>query len=187
MKASVIAAQKYLLRLDLRKKIKAIPLPEIKQRSLAIQAGILKRAIYRNSKTVFIYASMPHEVQTFDLIKKALAQGKQVVLPRMKAKSAQIDAVQITHPARDLTTGRFGILEPKPNLKEFQGSVDLVLVPGLGFDRKGNRLGRGLGYFDRLLSKYRKAHKAGLAFREQILKSVPVEKHDVPMSEIWTG
>ena len=96
---------------------------------------------------------------------------------------------QIKNPLKDLKPGRFGIPEPKAKRARAGNpkNLDLVVVPGLGFDRRKGRLGRGEGYFDRFLKKTGKTRRIGLAFQEQIVDFIPMQAHDVRVHQIITG
>lgn len=84
----------------------------------------------------------------------------------------------------ELETGAFGIEEPKGTAFTAYSVIDVVVVPGMAFDSYGNRLGRGKGYYDRLLSLLPHAYKIGIAFPFQIFTSIPVTSHDIKMNEV---
>lgn len=134
------------------------------------------------AKSVAAYVSKDSEIQTHTLIRQLLAAGRQVSVPVFSGKHYRL--AQLRDFDADLRPGHWGILEPKivtPPARE----PDVWLVPGLAFDVKGNRLGRGLGYFDRLLERAGGV-KIALAYDFQILKEVPVKAHDVQMDFIVT-
>jgi len=85
----------------------------------------------------------------------------------------------------DMKKGAYGILEPKTVRKADENNIDVILVPGLAFDRNGGRMGFGKGYYDRLLESS-KAVKIGLCYDFQILEKIPTESHDVPMNFVIT-
>lgn len=85
----------------------------------------------------------------------------------------------------DMEKGAYGILEPKTVRKADENNIDVILVPGLAFDRNGGRMGFGKGYYDRLLESS-KAVKIGLCYDFQILEKIPTESHDVPMNFVIT-
>ena len=84
----------------------------------------------------------------------------------------------------DLATGCYGIKEPVGKVFTDFAKIDVAIIPGMAFDRHGHRLGRGNGYYDRLLSKIPQAYKIGLCFDFQIVDSVPVDIHDVMMNDV---
>lgn len=134
------------------------------------------------------YVALSDEVDTRELILKALALRKNVYAPRVLRKRKEIGIFQIRHPLKELRGGTYGIQEPGVANRS-QGDparLDLVIVPGLGFDRRGARLGRGGGYFDRFLLKAKRARKIGLAFREQMVRKIPTGCHDVRVDRVIT-
>ena len=86
----------------------------------------------------------------------------------------------------DLATGAYGIEEPTGALFTDYDAIDFIVVPGVAFDRNGNRLGRGKGYYDRLLPRIPSAYKAGICFPFQIVEEVPAETFDIRMDEVIT-
>ena len=96
------------------------------------------------------------------------------------------EAAVVREVARDLIAGRFGLLEPAPDCPNLPlKQLDLLLVPGIGFDALGRRLGRGKGYYDQLLS-HTPAKKCGIAFDWQVVDELPTEPHDAPMNHLAT-
>ncbi len=119
-------------------------------------------------------------------MESALESGKAVLLPRFATENGTYEAVRVNDLKRDCAPGKFGITEPGPQCEVWPlNTLDLTLVPGLGFDLAGRRLGRGLGFYDRLLSRITGA-KCGVAFDQQILGEIPAEGHDVRMDFILT-
>lgn len=155
-------------------------------KSSRVLKRLFKHPEYQKAEKILGYASFGTEVDTLPLLRRAVREKKEIFLPRLSGRDIRIFRVRDLH--RDLKAGAFGILEPKASAARQAKplELDLILVPGLGFDRKGNRLGRGLGYFDRFLKKAKRARKAALAFREQIVKKIPCEAHDVRVDLIVT-
>ena len=114
--------------------------------------------------------------------------GKQVACPRVDRAERRLRLFQITDPGTDLGPGTLGIPEPLNHCPEIDpGAVDWVLVPGLAFDLDGHRLGRGAGYYDRLLPRLRPdVVRWALAFDCQIVERLPAEPHDVSIDGIAT-
>jgi 5-formyltetrahydrofolate cyclo-ligase len=120
------------------------------------------------------------------LIDAALKAEKVVLLPRFVAAKGTYEAVCVSHFERDCAPGKFGIAEPKAHCEAFPlKNLDLALAPGLGFDLAGHRLGRGQGFYDRLLAQIAGA-KCGVAFDSQIMGEIPAEGHDIHMNFILT-
>ena len=131
------------------------------------------------SHNLLLYYSLPDELPTLSII-KSLLPGRHIFLPRVNGDNLEI--VEFT--GHNLATGAFGIKEPTGEAVDIK-SIDTVIVPGMAFDRKGKRLGRGKGYYDRLLRNTR-CWKAGIAFNCQIIEEVPHENHDITMDIIIT-
>jgi 5-formyltetrahydrofolate cyclo-ligase len=120
------------------------------------------------------------------LIHQALKDGKLVAIPSFLGSAQAYGARQISHPELDFVQGPFGTREPAQNQPEvLLKQLDLALVPGLGFDARGRRLGRGKGFYDRILAQVA-GLKWGVAWDEQIVDEVPVESHDVILDCVVT-
>lgn len=144
------------------------------------------QAEWLEAKAVLLYASFREELDVWPLLAKSLSQAKQVALPYYDPEAKAYRARWVTHPAQDLKPGRYGILEPTPQCETCPlNHLDLLLVPGVAFDVGGRRLGRGMGYYDRLLSAARGV-TCGVAFDEQIVTRVPTAPHDVLVNRILT-
>lgn len=143
--------------------------------------------VYQRAETVFLYASMPDEVQLYDLMERALAAGKTVCLPLITGKGTMA-AVRLPSMAA-LVTGQFGILTVDKSKRELVAAecIDLIIVPGAAFDRSGHRLGLGAGFYDRFMTaKAPQAYRCALAFDCQLAAEVPVEPHDALVQHIIT-
>ncbi|MBI4664532.1 MAG: 5-formyltetrahydrofolate cyclo-ligase [Verrucomicrobia bacterium] len=144
------------------------------------------QSIWKNATSVLFYAPLPDELDLSPLWKEAISQGKRLALPRFHREAWEYVACQLADPTRRLAIGRFGLLEPPADSPRVAlKQLDLVLVPGVAFDLSGRRLGRGRGYFDRLLAKV-SGTKCGVAFEQQIQAELPLEPHDVPVDCILT-
>ena len=129
------------------------------------------------------YISLDTEVNTGEIIKGALKLGKRVFAPIIEGDTLGISELRDLD--EDLERGPLGILQPKKrSLHLFSpAGLDLALIPGLAFDKEGQRLGRGKGYFDRFLKELPKTvNTVGLAFDFQILESIPVSSRDIPVN-----
>lgn len=145
---------------------------------------------YRRAGTVLAYVDMPGEVRTQPYLAAVQGQGKQLVVPYCDGQELRLFFLESL---ADLSPGTLGILEPKPELRALPtrradvSVLDLLIVPGMAFDRRGARLGHGKGYFDRLLSRVPPAASlVGLAFEWQVLPELPMLPHDVYMDLVVT-
>ena len=151
--------------------------------SAEIAERVMQTSLWQSAGTVLLYHALPDEPDLQSLLDKGLMQGKQVLLPVVEGD----DLVLRRYTGKDsLCEGAFHILEP--NGEDFPvscyGEVGLVIVPGMAFDIDGHRLGRGRGYYDRLLPRLRCAYKLGVCFPFQLLDAIPYEPHDIKMDEV---
>ena len=151
--------------------------------SLAVAKRLATIPAYVTAKSLAVYVSFGTEIETHDLIRDLLAAGRQVCIPTFRAGGYLIAEIQDFD--RDLRAGKLDILEPKLLQPVPVTRPHVWLVPGLAFDRNGNRLGRGKGYFDALLA-HAPGVKIALAHDFQLLNEVPTEVHDVRMDFIVT-
>ena len=132
--------------------------------------------------TVLLYHSLPDEVDTAAFV-QYWSQRKLVLLPSVVNNEIELHR----HAPEDpLVPGPFGVLESGGKLFTDYASIDLAVIPGVAFDESGGRLGRGKGFYDRLLARLapHPIYKVGICFDFQIVDHVPMEAHDVPMDEI---
>ena len=154
--------------------------------SLHVCARLELQPIWREAKTILFYAPLPEEPDIWKLLKDSIAAGKSVLLPRFSREQNRYEVCQIKDAVKEVISGKFGIREPASACaKNLLKQLDLMLVPGLAFDMDGHRLGRGKGYYDRLLADLH-GPTCGVAFDQQIVSHVPVEPHDMRLSFILT-
>ena len=132
---------------------------------------------------MLLYHSLPDEVDTHAFIRRWSAQ-KRILLPVVKGYDLEL---RLYIGDDRLTEGAFHIDEPTGTAFTDYAAIDLAVIPGVAFDRRGNRLGRGKGYYDRLLPRIPTAYKLGLCFPFQVLNQIPAEAHDIPMDEVLTA
>ena len=152
--------------------------------TMRLSDEILKRIeahpVFLKAKTVLLYHSLPDEVYTHDFILKWYNR-KRILLPVVTGNILEL--YTYTGPDK-LQTGAYGIAEPtEGRFNNFQ-EIDLAIIPGMAFDRRGNRLGRGKGYYDRLLPFLAGTYKLGVCFPYQLLESIPTENFDIRMNEV---
>lgn len=137
---------------------------------------------FRRAQTVLLYHSLKDEVQTHAFIEK-WSRRKKIILPVVAGDVLELRAY--TGP-NDLSIGSYGIAEPTGELFTDYASIDLAVIPGVAFDLAGHRLGRGKGYYDKLLPFLPSALKIGLCFPFQLVEEVPAEPFDICMDIIIT-
>lgn len=152
-------------------------------KSRAIAALLAGLPEYRSAGTVLFFASFRSEVETHDMVRRALTEGKRVVLPKVAGQ--ELALFEIRDFDSDVKPGAWGIPEPASVHEAAREQVDLIFVPGAAFDAFGNRLGYGAGFYDKLLAGFPGSIVA-VAFELQIVPQVPSDPHDVPMQKIVT-
>ncbi|MBF0484600.1 MAG: 5-formyltetrahydrofolate cyclo-ligase [Candidatus Omnitrophica bacterium] len=161
------------------------------EKSARILRKLFNLKSFRDAKNILFFASFDGEVDTFDMMKKAKQLGKNIFLPRVDRSRKTMVPVLVQCLDTDLRVGTYGIKEPRPEISELEkiSDLDMVVVPGVAFDRKNNRLGRGGGYYDRFLRELPKEISTiGLAFDFQIIDSIPaLEEHDMPVLQVLTN
>lgn len=178
---------KRILRRTLLGKLRRQPKATRLARSQSIARTLRRSLLYRRARRILCYVAFDGEVETGPIIRQALKEGKQVAVPVVQ-KGKRLIAAQISDPEKELKTkGPLGVHQPKKIRRMNPKNLDLILVPGIAFDRKGRRLGRGGGYFDRFLERLpKRIPTIGLAFRFQVVKKLPIESHDQPVDRVLT-
>lgn len=157
------------------------------KRSLSIKDKLFRLKVFKEAKTIMFYLALKTEVQTRIMIEEALKLGKKIAVPACDIKAKKIKPCLLRNlENRLMKKGAYGISEPFVPRPIDPARIDLFIVPGLVFDLSGNRVGRGLGYYDRFLSRLpESAHKIGLAFKFQVLKHLPFcLPHDIRMDKV---
>ncbi len=154
--------------------------------SAQARALLAQQPLWQKAHAMLFFAPLPEELDVWPSLEEALAAGKTVALPRFAVDTKSYVACQVRNLDRDLQAGRFAIREPAAHCAPVAlNRLDLVLVPGVAFDLQGRRLGRGKGFYDRLLSALR-GPTCGVAFDQQIVRAIPVEPHDARVSFLLT-
>ena len=154
------------------------------RKSKIIQNKLLRNKVFRKAKIVMFYIAFGGEVNTEEMIREAKKIGKLICVP-ICGKDKETMQPAILEDSAKLKRGPYGVLEPVAEALVEPKDVDLIIVPGLAFDKKCNRLGRGKGYYDRFLRKLSdKTPSIGLAFDFQILPLIPTTAFDVSVKEI---
>ncbi|MBM4141538.1 MAG: 5-formyltetrahydrofolate cyclo-ligase [Nitrospira sp.] len=182
----------HFMKKKLRKEIieirNSIPSLERKKKDLRIIKKLITMPEFKKAYTVLFYASFRTEVNTIDMMKESLKMGKRVVLPKVDKDRHKLNLYEIKDTG-ELSLGYSGI--PEPFLSDERlidiNDIDLMIIPGIGFDYSGNRLGYGAGYYDALLfSMHEKIPLIALAYEEQLVQSIPSEHHDIKVDIIVT-
>ncbi|MFA5554729.1 MAG: 5-formyltetrahydrofolate cyclo-ligase [Phycisphaerae bacterium] len=175
----------------LRKQLQAVLLQMSSEKRLAKSKKACRNLIetehFQKASTIMVYLSLPHEVNTSELVLCAWQMGKTVVAPRISWQQRHMIPVEIKTLDTGFSMEKGGLRNPVDGMPMPFNEIDVVITPGLGFDKNGNRLGRGGSYYDRFFTnKELKAVRCGFAFDEQFVDSVPIDESDVPMDMLVT-
>ena len=178
---------KAAVRKHLREVLAALTETQRHQKSLNACSLVAASPEFAAARVVMLFLSTPHEVDTASLALKSWQAGKTVVVPKVSWDQRRMLPVEISSLNTNMTTTGPGVREPvsgKPIPVDF---IDLVIVPGLGFTANGHRIGRGMGFYDRFLAQPEfLGVSCGLGFEEQIVESMPVLDHDMPLGMLAT-
>jgi 5-formyltetrahydrofolate cyclo-ligase len=178
------ASGKSELRSRIRGMVRGVSTDERKRLSQALCEVMRTQMVWQTAERVLFYSPLADEADLTLLLDEALPK-KSVALPRFDSTTGCYCAAQIMERSQ-LTAGKFGALEPGAGCPSIPlNQLDLVFVPGVAYDFTGRRLGRGKGFYDRLLAEVR-GHKCGVAFDAQIVAAVPEEPHDIRVDSILT-
>lgn len=164
-----------------------LSLEERKNYNEEIYKKVLESEYYKKAKVIFIFVSYKTEVDTHAIIKRALEDGKRIAVPKIKTKKEGILPVEIKA-FDELSPGNYGILEPVEDNIINKEEIDLILSPGVAFDKNGGRLGYGAGFYDRFISSFvKKIPVVAIGYKVQLVNEVPMDEFDMRVSDIITN
>jgi 5-formyltetrahydrofolate cyclo-ligase len=179
--------EKEQLRVRLQKCLLEMSDEERSEKSQKACRNLVSTPQFQRASTVMMYLSLPHEVDTSEVVLYAWQLGKTVVVPKISWQQRHMIPVQISSLETGFSTNVAGLRNPVTGVPMPIEEIDLVVAPALGFDRKGNRLGRGASFYDRFFANKRlNAARCGFAFAEQLIDSVPVVERDEPVDFLVT-
>jgi 5-formyltetrahydrofolate cyclo-ligase len=185
-KKAEVRGAKAMLRKQVDSALARVPMSARVAGSAQACARLETQRAWREATAILFFAPLSTELDIWPLLARAIAAGKIASLPRFERATGQYSAARVEDPVADVHAGRFGIREPVSRCPSVPlNRLDFILVPGVAFDLQGRRLGRGKGFYDRLLATVR-GTTCGVAFDEQIVRKVPVEPHDVYLNCILT-
>lgn len=181
---------KAALRKEIKQKINSYTRAQLDELSSEVCEHLLTVKEVMDADTVLAYWSLPSEVCTHNLIRQFIRQGKCVLLPKVISDSEM--AIHRYTSDGDMQVGAYGILEPTTEaLPEEEWTAllqkSLGIIPGVSFDVNLNRLGRGKGYYDRVLAKLPDMFKIGICFPFQLQNEIPTTNHDIAMNMVCCG
>lgn len=173
--------EKNELRKIIRAEKKTVSLEEKLRRSEPIMRKVESLEQFQKADTILLYWSMDDEVQTHAFVERWY-KSKTILLPCVDGDDLRLR--QYTGPDCMQAGEQFGIGEPTGEEFTSLDSIEMIMVPGVAFDRKNNRMGRGRGFYDRMLKSTPNAYKVGVAFNFQLFDQIPVEPFDVAMNQV---
>jgi 5-formyltetrahydrofolate cyclo-ligase len=181
---------KHKIRKHIKEKLNSHSELEKARKSGIIKCKLFDEEAFKKAVVVMFYVSLKDEVDTSLMIDEAIKIGKRVCVPVMIKEDKRLIAGEIKDRTADLERQHFGIYQPREgHVKEVPlENIDLIVVPGIAFDKKNVRLGRGHGYYDRFLCAVpNKTRTVGLAFDFQVVEDLPRDSHDVPVWKTITA
>jgi 5-formyltetrahydrofolate cyclo-ligase len=175
------------LRHNLRQAIDAITPDDLHARSVRACNLLIRTPEYERAEIIMVFLSLPNEVDTTPLVLHAWRNRKRVLAPKVSWEQRRMLPIEIRSLSDDVSQSPMGIREPAQGVPIPVAIIDLIVVPGLGFDLHGNRIGRGRGFYDRFL-----AHPdwhgtaCGLALEDQVAPDVPISEHDMQVDMLVT-
>lgn len=166
------------LRRQIREKKRAMTEQQILDASAALGEKFAACEAYRNAKTIYGYLPYNQEVRTVPMLERALADGKRVAVPKVYGdtmKFIYMEDLSLVAP------GAYDIPEPIADGPEGDDPTALVLMPGLAFDEKGNRMGYGGGFYDKFLAQEPNHPTVALCYAFQMVDTIPTEEYDIPV------
>lgn len=174
---------KQAMRAEVRRRKKEYGKETLDAQSRTVVERLCASEAWQRARCVLCYYPLPDEVDVREVLELALEQGKKVLLPKVVGDDVEL----LRYASADsLMPGAFGILEPVGDALPLAlyDEIDLVVVPGMAFGAQGHRLGRGKGYYDRLLPRLKNAHRVGVCFDFQVFGVIPHESHDCLMDAV---
>lgn len=171
------------IRLEMKQLRRQLSYEEIELKSRAAAGAVFGLPQYKDAATVMAYISAFKEISASYVISDAI-KSKRLVVPVSNTQNCTITPSYLKS-ENELIKGAYGIYEPRTIEKAEISSIDIAIIPGVAFDRRGGRLGFGKGYYDRFLSEY-KGLKIGFCYEFQLVDRLPLDSHDVKMDMIIT-
>lgn len=183
----MVYLKKKKLREEILQKLHSITKDEKERKVELLKKKLFSLKEFKNAKCVMFYVSKHYEVNTHEMIDESIAMGKKVVVPITLKEEKTLKLSELRDREKELIKSHYGIHQPgekhiRPVSSE---SVDLMVIPGIAFDRSGHRLGHGGGYYDRFLEKAPPTiFTVGLAFDFQVMDKLPTHATDIPVKRV---
>ena len=178
---------KHHLRKDMKAALAAMDPQQAAAKSRSACQRLIALEEFRAARVVMLYLPIPREVDTVPIALRAWQDAKTVVVPKVGWEQRHMIAVRCRSMDEEMVEDRYGLRTPAAGEPLPVDQIDLIVVPALAYDRHGNRLGRGGGFYDRFLSATQvKAVTCGLTFHEQLIDQVPCDQNDYPVDILVT-
>ena len=171
------------VRQEIKRRKAACPPEERAALSRTVISLLSEAPQWQQAHTVLLYHALPDEVETRELIQQAFSSGKVVLLPVVVGDDLELRRLPTPDAVHE---GAFHILEPDGTVFTDYAAIDLAIIPGVAFTADGHRLGRGRGYYDRLLSRLTNVYKLGICWPFQLVDALPTEPHDISLDAVIT-
>ena len=179
--------EKKSLRAELRRRLRSIDAATRRERSSAAAARLIETDEFRGARVVMIFLPLASEIAPRSIALRAWQEAKLVAVPLVSYEQRHMLPVELRGLEEPMHTDGRGVRTPRRGEPQPIESVDLVITPGLGFDRLGRRIGRGAGFYDRFLAQPAfRGVSCGLAMHEQVVEAVPTQRHDVRLDMLAT-
>lgn len=170
------------LRNEIRCRKRQFTEAQLKEMSVETVGRLLANERIKSARTILMYYSLPDEVDTHEAVDSLVTMGKKVLLPAVTGENTM--QLHVYEGAADLKCGAYNIMEPTGEVFSRLQTIDVAVVPGMAFDGKGHRMGRGKGYYDRFLALIPKVYKIGVCFDFQLVADIPTTPFDIDMDEV---
>ncbi|XP_062405493.1 5,10-methenyltetrahydrofolate synthetase (5-formyltetrahydrofolate cyclo-ligase) [Sardina pilchardus] len=194
---AALRAAKQALRKEIKRRVAALTDQEKVRQSRVVSQKLFQHPKYKSSQRIAVFLSMHDEIRTEEIVEDAFGKGKVCFIPKyLTNNSNHMDMLRVTgmEDINTLPLTSWNIRQPGDDDNQREealntGGLDLILMPGLGFDQSGNRLGRGKGFYDTYLERCMKHPKGkpytiAVAFKEQLCSDIPVDERDIHIDEI---
>lgn len=186
-----LVVKKDIIRRRVLNELKAQKEEQRRKKSLAIKEKLFDSEEFKKAKKILLYVGKDYEVDTKPIIKEALQKGKRVFLPVTDTKGKKLTISEVSDIERDIESGPYGIYQPKAGctVESRSETFDLLILPGVAFDKSGNRIGHGAGYYDRFLKDIpHEIPRISLAFEFQVQdEDIPAFAYDIPVTRVITN
>ncbi|XP_012672699.1 5,10-methenyltetrahydrofolate synthetase (5-formyltetrahydrofolate cyclo-ligase) [Clupea harengus] len=193
---AALRAAKQALRKEIKRRVAALSDQEKTRQSSVVSQKLFRHPKYISSQRIAVFLSMHDEIRTEEILEDAFGKGKVCFIPKYLTNSSHMDMLRLTslEDMNSLPLTSWNIRQPGDDDSQREealntGGLDLILMPGLGFDKDGNRLGRGKGFYDTYLERCMKHPKGkpytiALAYKEQLCQEIPVDDRDIHIDEV---